>query len=146
MSTKEEIIAELQSELAAITQANGYQTDIGANVFLWKNEPPEPAEMPCLMLSYDKVASTYEGVCIGYQLNTLPVDIVAASLGNPDDAAPLAIEQGVVACLSKYPVLNGKADRLFIDDIEVMLGKHEVTTCARRFIARIEYETPLGVI
>lgn len=88
MSVESQTLDQLEAALAGITVANGYQTDIGSNVFrnLEYETAPDDSLWPCTVLFPGELSSGLEGEVLpecGQQNNFLPISIEAYTL---DDA------------------------------------------------------------
>lgn len=73
MSKRQTIINDLDAKLKAIQIVNGYQTNAGNNVFAWREDEIQPAEMPGIIY-VDRLAGKIEGA-IGTFRWALAIDI-----------------------------------------------------------------------
>jgi hypothetical protein len=59
---RQDIISALAIQLGKIKVADGYHTDCGLNVFLWKSAAVEKTDLPCIILQDEKNDFLIEGV------------------------------------------------------------------------------------
>ena len=79
-SSRQQIVDALAARLATITKVGGYQTDAGANVFVWRKYQLMPAECPALLLQDTELTTNYNTV-IGLSEKRLTCEIVAVVHG-----------------------------------------------------------------
>jgi hypothetical protein len=107
-SVYDNIIAAILARLALITQANGYRTDAGLNLFHQLEYTTLPPVLPCLILQAGDVTDTLDGnvpPSQGEENHLLPLDIE----GYITDA-----ESGANGQLLRQDILQAlKVDRFF---------------------------------
>lgn len=77
---------EVKIRFTAIRTANGYQTDIGARCFTWRDTratPFEEQELPCFAIR-DPDCETHQRVSLHHD-HTLVIEVHAAATGAPPD-------------------------------------------------------------
>jgi len=147
MSRRQQIIDALAARLAVITVANGYTTNAGARVYVWRLVPVVASELPCLLVADNEISRSFDSdVLIGHAVNFLTVDIVAAADGNTTASMARDMEADIVSCLSAWPNAGGLADWLQIDKSQLLLEQHEQVTGAVRVTVVIRYQLPTGQI
>lgn len=71
---RQQIIDAIQPRFEGITVNNGYQTDVGRNVFLWRETPLESEELPGVVFR-DKTVKKLEET-FGAVIYDLPIEVV----------------------------------------------------------------------
>ena len=79
-SLRQRIVAAVEARFATILIANGYKTDIGANVFIWKPLPFQTSELPGMDVR--DTDDTSEAQTIGEEVHTLPLEVRCAVTGD----------------------------------------------------------------
>jgi hypothetical protein len=144
MSVRGRIAAALAGRLAAIRRANGYQTDMGARVFLWKRNPITEAEVPCLLAADTDLTRDETDVEIGMALNSLTFTVVAMISGATDMPEISDIEADIVSCLVPYrlgEIVNEVVALRFISS-RIMMEQHENLVAAVQVTITVDYYTP----
>lgn len=89
MSKRQTIIDELDAKLKAIQIDNGYITNAGDNVFVWREDELQPAEMPGIIY-VDRLAGKTDGV-IGMFRWSLAVDLYCYAAQGKDTPESMRI-------------------------------------------------------
>lgn len=94
-SIRQQIISALDARLKAILVAGGYQTNIGANVFDWKADSLEDADLPALIYKDISVETTIDSIASFAHRMTVQVIVAVQS------ATPMAEIRKAIADIDK---------------------------------------------
>jgi len=92
---RQQIITSVDARFKTVLVTNGYQTDVGANVFDWRAEALEEGDLPALIYR-DTVCST-EISNISSYTHKMTVEIIAVVAND----TPMAIIRNIIADLDK---------------------------------------------
>lgn len=86
MTIRQSIVDELMTLFAAITVANGYQTNVGMHLFEWRDAPLSVDELPALVLRDldDEIQPSQGGFVLDNELSqlSLSLDILVTDVGS----------------------------------------------------------------
>ncbi len=139
MSKRQDIITALEARLQTITIANGYNTDAGGRVFVWRTAQVEPAEAPCLLVEDTKLKRKYDTV-MGQVHNRLHCAVLAVMVGQDDEAARV-LEADIIKCLGTWQTAGGLADRLLVVESDIAMEPHGKIIGAALSAVEVEYYT-----
>jgi hypothetical protein len=92
---RQRIITSLDARLKTILVANGYQTDVGANIFDWRAEALEESDLPALI--YRDTLCNTEISNISSYTHRMTVEIIAVVAND----TPMAIIRNIIADIDK---------------------------------------------
>ena len=92
---RQQIITSVDARLKTVLVTNGYQTDVGANIFDWRAEALEEDNLPALIYR-DTICST-EISNISSYTHKMTVEIIAVVAND----TPMAIIRNIIADLDK---------------------------------------------
>ncbi len=104
---RQRIVDAIQEALRGISVANGFATDFGQRVHVWKVAPYEDAGLPCLNV-FDRKRET-ERQLSGRHHHKLYVDIVVVALGATTDRDLRAMMADVIAVVGANRKWGGLA-------------------------------------
>src|SRR6266478_147352 len=83
---RQDIIDAIKSRLQTISTTNGYHTNLGANVFVYRDAPIEPYELPALVVKDYKCTKVDELTDVNLSFENwnvfIEVEFVFATSGN----------------------------------------------------------------
>jgi len=97
----QKIITAILSKLRTISVANGYETNVGSNVFEWRDNPLEESEMPGIIL---RDTFPEEIITVGAHEHTLLIELFIFTKG----ADAVAQARTIIADINK---VMGSVDR-----------------------------------
>lgn len=137
-STRQQIIEAVATKLQEITVSNGYLTEVGARVYVWRRHPVEKDEAPCLLVFDANLRRDYGGV-IGLVENLLTISITAVVASNTPADDAREIESDLILCLGNFPDVGGLANWLRVESSELTMAQHEKLTGAVSVSVMISY-------
>lgn len=144
MSIKRELImSDLDTRLKAIKTTGGYLTNLGNNVFAWRDNEVKDNEMPAIIYR-DRIAGKRSDGPIGKTRWTLQVDFILLVQGNPTEVRKCiadllkAVGGGVTARWAGH----AQATELS-DGTEMAIERHDKTEGAATVSINIIYDVPL---
>jgi len=135
---RQQIVDAIEQRMKMIRQINGYETDIGENIFWWLESPLTIEDLPG-MICRDRVNKRSAG--LGIYDNTMQVEIEAkneGSMGSEDVRNIIADIERVVALDETW---GGLAFGTEIVEDEIMVEQNEYTIAAVKLTLTIEYRT-----
>lgn len=98
------IITALAAQLATITTANGYNTDVGANVWTTDAQRPSPDALGLMIYSESITGNSLDSALPGKPVREFTLLIEAAIGTDQDDAQPQihAIIEDIETCMKAY--------------------------------------------
>lgn len=143
MSIKRELImTDFDTRMKAIKTTAGYLTNLGNNIYAWKDNDLNSSQMPG-MIYRDRMLGKREGV-IGKTRWALQVDMVLFVEGNATEVRKLvadvlkAIGSGFTAKWGGYAQTTEISD-----GSETAIERHDKTEGAATLTINIIYDTPL---
>lgn len=145
-SRRQQIIDALAIRLHTITLVNGYATNAGVNVFVWRKHPVTPAETPCLLVQDGELNREY-GVTIAKVKNTLTCNILALTVDSKASTPELArmMEEDIVKCMATWDTAGGLADRLLVTKSSPSMEQHEQMVGMVQITVEIVYTCDRGM-
>lgn len=137
MSTRQDILGSLEARLQTIKKVNGYQTDAGLHVYLWRKTPFTSAEYPALLVVDRLVERGYDSASISTVETKLTVEIIALDTGA--DEARL-IEEDVVKALGSWDVTTEEFDWLYVPKTELLKEENDQENTSIMLTVVIEYD------
>ncbi|MDW8003051.1 MAG: hypothetical protein RMJ39_10410 [Deltaproteobacteria bacterium] len=130
MTKREEIVEALKSLIEGIRKKEGYETDIGKNVEVWRSEPFLPSELPCVNImdyaSYVEEVGDFHNVTLSFA-----IDVVFAN-------EPMAVLRSAISDLKKAifgdETLGGLAisTRYLGDEVEISQKEDKISVLHAR--------------
>lgn len=144
---RQTILLALEDRLQTITVANGYATNIGAEVFLWRTSPAREDEMPCLLV-YDKTLDRkYDGAANTRVENQINIAVVVCAAQNENGLQQArTYEADVVKCLGDWDLNPELAEWLYIPKTELVNEEHNLSYWAVLLTVVIEYDSDYNQI
>jgi len=139
MSLRQQIVDAIEARLRTITIANGYLTNAGQHVYVWKTIPMADGDLPAIVIydrgeSVNQAWSTLEAYCYD-----LVVDIEAMASGSAaDDTIRNVVADIDKACRTdlRWSTL---AKHTVIESVEIELTQGEKLTAGAQITLRITY-------
>lgn len=147
MSSRQEIVDSLETQLATISVANGYLSNFGGRVFIWRDfATVDPTEIPCLLVSdtdLDREQGPMDAIA------GLLCEITAVAKGSTSAIEARAMEQDVFKCLSAW--VEAHSDGVLLQTVNVkkssiMVEQHDTKVGACRVICRIQHDDNFPLI
>lgn len=140
---RESIMSAIETRLATITTANGYNTNVGNNVFLWRvdqMDPDDSTHVPGIIIR-DRNAEVQPaaGGVLSHVL-TVEIETVVLSDTTTDTTARSSAED-VLACVGTDQTWGGLADHSEVRTIEVDVGRVTKILGTARITLAVEYHT-----
>lgn len=107
LSIRESIVASIITRLETILTANGYQTNLGNNIFDWKVIDVQEADLPCAIVKDTSEDVETKG---GNHLHSLQIEVEAKSPG-VDRAIPRKIIADVQKAIGVDPNFDSQVYR-----------------------------------
>jgi hypothetical protein len=142
MSRRQQIADGLKDRLATILVTNGYSSDAGASVFLWRRHDVDPDETPCLLVQDSKLLRDSDKI-IGQTRNLLFFEVVGV-LSGMDATVARDLEEDVIQCLGGWESCGGFADRILVLASEVIMEQHGQLVGSVHLTLQAEYYTALN--
>jgi hypothetical protein len=119
MGSRQGIITALKSQLALITVAGGYNTDIGSNVDEWRLVPYDPADLPAIEIR-DESSSVIDGKnnVQNYKALNITITVYNAPSVTAATTARLHIKD-VLAAIGTDTTLGNNAVDIDIEDVSL---------------------------
>lgn len=141
MSTRQDIVDQIDTNLKAISIANGYSFDINGNVFEWLVTPINESNLPAIIFrdTIDTIDPDDEGE------HHLQVEVVLVDRGN---ASVSSVRNKMQDILTAFRLIG---DEDFVIGANLIEAELEVDHIKKRYGAaymlfNIDYETDLWVI
>lgn len=141
MSKRQLIFDAVKTRFAGILIANGYQTNVGANLTEWHLTPKEPADLPGLDLR-DEVEKTIipEQKNAGVYERRLKITAIGELLEAADTAAGARLVLAdMIKAVGVDPTWGGLARRTLPDTDDVTVDEEGARTGAARLTFHVEY-------
>jgi hypothetical protein len=140
-SVRQQVTDALAASLRLIRTTNGYQTEAGANVFVWRKYELTASELPCLLVS--DTALSRDMVIIGTVDNTLTAEIVAVAEGSTSAAQARLIEADLIKCLEDFDLAAVMPDwgALRVEQSTLAMEQHEQVVAAVSITVKLNYRT-----
>lgn len=140
---RQEIVDAIRARLASIRTANGYNTDLGVNVFEWKVSAFGAGEMPGVAFR-DTERSVTE-LTGGTRENRLTVEfILGAASGVATAPTVRQAIADVVRCIDTDPTWGGLAWDTAIESDEMFMDHEGKLTGLAKVTATVKYQTFRG--
>lgn len=143
MSKDAEIMDALKTRLQTILIANGYQTDAGQKVFVWRATPLGENEVPAIMAD-DTDISHDDGAIMGMTRHTMTVGLVAVISGTSSLVEARKTRADLKKCLFGFHTMGGLANRLDVLKTAIEMKQFENLIAGATAQVQIEYDTPRG--
>ena len=140
---RQEIVNAIRSRLSEILVANGYDTDLGLNVFEWKVTAFAVSELPGVCFR-DTERSVTE-LTGGLRENRLTVEfILGAASGTATASTIRQAVADVVRCIDTDPTWGGLAWDTAIESDEMFMDHEGKLTGLAKVTATVKYQTIRG--
>lgn len=128
-SVRQIIMSAIDTRLKEILVSGGYETNIGLNVFDWRNEPLEEGDLPALI--YRDVACATEITSLNHFVHRLSINILAAVSGSTPMATIRKIIADIDEAIGKTPTWGGYAlnTERISDESEIQIGDKKYAGC-----------------
>jgi len=118
VSVRQQIIDTLDTNLKAILTSNGYKTNIGQNVFHYRDNPLSESELPAIIYR-DTESDEYTDV-MKKQTHALSIEIEAyAEAGSTTPDTMRDIIEDIVKCIGADYRMGGLAHTTTVDGTEI---------------------------
>lgn len=107
-SLRQQIIDAVDTRFKTILTANGYETDLGQNVFHWKENAFEQDHLPCL--EYRDVSDPPEDIAFQLRLHTITLEVRAYAKGSDVDKTARKLIADIVKCIGTDLTWGGLAE------------------------------------
>lgn len=142
MSCKRQAIVDaLEAALKTVTKTNGYSSDLGKKVFIWRKAALGPNELPCINLRDESAKMSFDGAPMGLVNNELAVAVEAFFTGTTTASQARAALADIVACIGSSNRLGGLALEIYLRDTEIDLQQADIIAGACSCEFEIIYRT-----
>jgi hypothetical protein len=141
-SRRQQLIDAIKIRFAAITTANGYETNLGNSLDEWRTEAFEPSELPGINLRDESEPVTYANKNSGSVLRKL--NVVADLVFQETDLSATLARSGladVEAAIAVDPTWGGLAKLTIQDESRLMTDERGRWLGGARIAFTIEYFT-----
>lgn len=144
-SIRQNIITFLTASLAQIRTRNGYSTDAGATVLVWRSLNDTAEKVPCLLLKDTELTREYVtdafGSDLGMVRNRLSVGIVAMASGATTAEQARAMELDLIQCLHADASMGGLAESVQITRSDLHLERFDTVVGGLSLSVAITYQS-----
>ena len=137
MSTRQEILDSLEARLQTITKVNGYLTDAGLHLYMWRKTPFTQAEYPALLVVDRLVERGYDSASISTVETKLTVEVIAIDTG-ADEARK--VEEDVVKALGSWDIVPEEFDWIYVPKTELLKEENNAENTSIMLTVVIEYD------
>lgn len=145
MSKDAEIMDALKARLQTILIANGYQTNTGQKVFIWRSTSLGDNEVPAIMAEDTEIEHD-NGAVMGMTRNTMSVGLVSVLSGSSSLSDARKTRADIKKCLHGYETMGGLVNRLTILKTSIEMKQFENMIAGASATVSIEYDTLRGEI
>lgn len=140
---RQQIIDYLDDRLRTITIANGYNSDVGNNVFAWRETQLQPNELPALIYT-DKINGLREDGPVGMFRWSLQIEMIIAVESGADTPKKIReIIEDVFRLVGHNLRWNNLAQTTELPSgDEMTIEKHDKTIGQASIIFNIIYDAP----
>lgn len=141
-SIRSQIVEALAAQLRTIKIANGYNTQAGANVFVWRRYALDDSELPALLLRDTEVER--QPVAVGNQVDTtMTCEVEGIARGDNGLELARVIESDIVACLAGFNLSGSIAGwmRCLVSSSSLELVQAEQIEARVQVTVAITYQT-----
>lgn len=142
MSLRQQIVDAIEARLRTITVANGYNTNAGQHVYVWRTVSLEDAELPALCV-YDTDCAMAESGSIGYMTHELQVVIDAIVSGSASRTEVRKLMEDVFRAIGVDRTWGALAEHTEIQSHGINLEQAERLIGAGQVRLLITYRAPL---
>ncbi|HLE18673.1 MAG TPA: hypothetical protein VI728_10365 [Syntrophales bacterium] len=135
-SKRQQLIDAIDARFKTIKTTNGYETELGNNVFAWRSSPIEAAELPCLL--YRDTNETIE-LTIGAHIHTLTIETEIITSGGTAIKDIRKMLADIIKCIGADLTWGGIAeDTLPVagEDIKIEQQENIITGAKLSFAAQ----------
>jgi len=139
------IMAAIATRLVTILTTNGYRTNIGSHVFIWRDTEQNPlssAEVPGII--YKDLSDTPEPHTFGIELHKLMIECRVAATGSSVDTTLRQAIADLEVALNTDRTLNAYAIESFLDTNEVEVAHLENKIGIMTVSMEVWYRTVAG--
>lgn len=142
-SVRQQIIDAVETRLKTITTANGYATQIGSKVYVWRKSPLANTELPAVLVQ-DMAAQVDEEI-IGQFTHRLAVRCAVFTSSATSPAQARAALNDLVTALFTDPFWSGLAEGgTTVASHDIMVEHDNNLVCAASVDIDIVYRTARG--
>lgn len=140
--TRQQIVSAIQSRLQGISVFNGYYTDLGTSIWIWRRNPWDASEVPGASIAdlsdQQEVSAEDESIAI----HRLQVEIrIVAKQSSSSDTNARQIIADVEKAISTDDTWGGLAQHTLPLGNEMMVAQDEVTVAGAVIRITVEYLT-----
>lgn len=139
-STRQQIVTALDTLMKTIKVVNGYQTNAGLNVFVWRSTPLEQTDLPAILLRDTTDPIDAEGVTDRAD-HLLTVEFALYASGATADAASRTLVEDVLKALGTSPTLSGKCYDMRPTASNLVAEHQDIRLAAASLTIQIRYRT-----
>jgi hypothetical protein len=139
-SKRQQLVNKVKERFAAITTANGYQTNIGAQLTEWHLSPKEPAQLPGLDVRDETEETVVENKNSGVYERKLQITAIAELLETTETATQARkAEADIIRAVGVDQTWGGLARRTLPETADVTVDDKGQRIGAVRVVFQIEY-------
>ncbi|MHC1697778.1 MAG: hypothetical protein AB9919_06920 [Geobacteraceae bacterium] len=143
MSKRQSIVNAIETRMKTILTTNGYATNAGQHVFVWRTTDIPETEMPSICIYDSDCPIDYENTPVGLQGHRLTVDLVGDAKGASAQVEVRKINADLLKAIGTDPTWGGLAidTDLISHGINIEQGDKKIGAGVVR--VEIPYRTPL---